>query len=168
MSAGFGGGRVELAVLESAGSKAESESRPAAVLISGLPGSGKTRLLAELRSRQRASHQLSIMGFEAGTHVPLAAAAEVLRELGKVSAAGELLSEFLFGPSATDDRSLEPLRLFEAARRALLGLEEPILLIVDDLQWVDELSIALCSYLIRSAEAEQKELAFIAASRPAG
>src|SRR3979411_1022371 len=107
------------------------------------------------------------MGYESGTQVPLAAGADVLRELGKVSAAGELLSEFLFGPSATDDRSLEPLRLFEAARRALLGLEGPILLIADDLQWVDELSMAFCSYLIRSAEAEQKALAFIAASRPA-
>jgi DNA-binding CsgD family transcriptional regulator len=168
MSAGFVGRRVELAVLESACSNAKAESRPAAALITGLPGSGKTRLLAELRSRQRATHQLSIMGFESGTQVPLAAAADVLRELGKVSGAGEMLSEFLFGLSPTDDRSLEPLRLFEAARRALLGLDGPILLIVDDLQWVDELSIALCTYLIRSAEAEQKELAFIAAGRPAG
>jgi DNA-binding CsgD family transcriptional regulator len=135
--------------------------------MTGLPGSGKSRLVAELRSRQRGIRQLSLTGYESGTQVPMAAAADLLRELGKVSGAGEMLNEFLFAPRPTDERSLEPLRLFEAARRALLGLEGPVLLIVDDLQWVDDLSIALCSYLIRSAEAEQKGLAFIAATRPA-
>jgi DNA-binding CsgD family transcriptional regulator len=167
MSADFVGRRVELAVLESVCSNAKAESRPAAAVVLGLPGSGKTRLLAELRSRQLAALQLNITGYESGTQVPLAAAAEMLRELGKVSGAGEMLNEFLFGLSPTNERSLEPLRLFEAARRALLGHEGPILLIVDDFQWADQLSLALCSYLIRSAEAEQKELALIAASRPA-
>jgi DNA-binding CsgD family transcriptional regulator len=167
MSAGFVGRQVELAELESVCSHAKAESGPAAALIWGPPGSGKTRLLAELRSRQSASLQLNIAGYESGTQVPLAAAAGMLRELGKVSSAGKMLDELLFGPAPASERSLEPLRLFEAARRALLGGEGPILLIVDDFQWVDELSLALCSYLIRSAEAEQKELAFIAASRRA-
>ncbi|MDQ6721152.1 MAG: LuxR C-terminal-related transcriptional regulator [Candidatus Dormibacteraeota bacterium] len=167
MSASFVGRRVELAVLESVCSNAESGSRPAAALIFGLPGSGKTRLLAELRSRQRAT-QLSLAGYEAGTRVPLAAAGDLLRALGNDSGAGGLLSELLSATGLAVDRSLEPLRLFEAARRALLGVEGPILLIVDDLQWVDELSLALCSYLVRSAETEQKGLALIAASRPAG
>jgi DNA-binding CsgD family transcriptional regulator len=168
MSAGFVGRRVELAVLESVCSSAKAEGRPTAALVSGLPGSGKTRLLAELRTRQRATPQLIITGYESGARVPLAAAADMLRELGKVSGAGEILHEFLFGRSPTDDRSLEPLRLFEAARRALLGHQGPILLVVDDFHWADELSLALCSYLIRSAEAEQKELALVAAARPAG
>ena len=168
ISTTFVGRRVEVALLEAVCSKAKAESRPAAAVVSGLPGSGKTRLLAELRSRQHATPQLIVTGYESGARVPLAAAADLLRELGKVSGAGEVLNEFLFARSPTDDRSLEPLRLFEAARRALLGHHGPILLVVDDLQWVDELSLALCSYLIRSAEAEEKELALVAASRPAG
>src|SRR5438552_17301332 len=166
MSAGFVGRRVELALLDSVCSKANADNRPAAALISGHPGSGKSRLLAELRSRRRATHVLGVVGYESAFQVPLGAAANLLRGLGKVSDAGEMLREFLFGPHPVDDRSLEPLRLFEAARRALLGLEGSILLVADDLQWVDDLSLALCSYLIRSAAEEEIPFAVIAATRP--
>ncbi|OLB83277.1 MAG: hypothetical protein AUI15_36315 [Actinobacteria bacterium 13_2_20CM_2_66_6] len=109
---------------------------------------------------------LGVVGYESAFQVPLGAAANLLRGLGNVSDAGEMLREFLFGPHPVDDRSLEPLRLFEAARRALLGLEGSILLIADDLQWVDDLSLALCSYLIRSAAEEEIPFAVIAATRP--
>src|SRR3989440_61222 len=166
MSAGFVGRRVELALLDSVCSKANADSRPAAALISGVPGSGKSRLLAELPSRRRATHVLGVVGYESAFQVPLGAAANLLRGLGKVSDAGETLREFLFSPNPVDDRSLEPLRLFEAARRALLGLEGSILLVADDLQWVDDLSLALCSYLVRSAAEEEIPFAVIAATRP--
>src|SRR5467141_4092228 len=166
MRSGFVGRRVELALLDSVCSKANADNRPAAALISGVPGSGKSRLLAELRSRRRATHVLTVVGYESAFQVPLGAAANLLRELGKVSDAGETLREFLFGPNPVDDRSLEPLRLFEAARRALLGLEGSILLVADDLQWVDDLSLALCSYLIRSAAEEEIPFAVVAATRP--
>jgi DNA-binding CsgD family transcriptional regulator len=167
MSASFVGRQVELALLEAMCSKANTDHRPGAALITGLPGSGKTRLLAEMRGRHTATHHLSMTGYESGTQVPMAAAADLVRGLGKTSTAGEILQEFLFAPGPSEERSLEPLRLFEAARRALLALDGAVLLIVDDLQWVDDLSLALCSYLIRSAEAEQKGLAIIAAGRPA-
>src|SRR5438552_732135 len=167
MGANFVGRQVELALLEAACAKAITDDRPAAALITGLPGSGKTRLLTEVRNRERSTHQLNITGYESATQVPMAAAADLLRGLGKVSGAGEMLQEFLFAPEPTVDRSLEPLRLMEAARRALLGLDGSVLLIVDDVQWVDDLSLGLCSYLIRSAEAEQKGFAVIAAGRPA-
>ncbi|TMF32019.1 MAG: ATP-binding protein, partial [Chloroflexi bacterium] len=166
MSSGFVGRRVELALLDSVCSKANADNRPAAALISGVPGSGKSRLLAELRSRRRATHVLGVVGYESAFQVPLGAAANLLRGLGKVSDAGETLREFLFSPNPADDRSLEPLRLFEAARRALLGLEGSVLLVADDLQWVDDLSLALCSYLVRSAAEEEIPFAVIAATRP--
>src|SRR2546428_1456726 len=167
MSSGFVGRRVELALLDSVCSKANADNKPAAALISGVPGSGKSRLLAELRSRRRATHVLSVVGYESAFQVPLGAAANLLRGLGKVSDAGEMLREFLFSPNPVDDRSLEPLRLFEAARRALLGLAGSILLVADDLQWVDDLSLALCSYLVRSAAEEEIPFAVIAATLPA-
>src|SRR5262249_41171118 len=40
------------------------------------------------------------------------------------------------------------------------------LVLVDDLQWVDELSLALCHYLMRAAGANAQPLALIAAGRP--
>ena len=167
MSATFVGRGAELAVLESVCSSAKADTRPAAAVITGLPGSGKTSLLAEVSSRQRAT-QLRLAGYEAGTRVPLAAAGDMLRALGTVPGAGGLLGELLSATGMVEDRSLEPLRLFEAARGALLGLDGPILLVLDDLHWVDELSLALCSYLVRSAETEQISLAVICASRPTG
>src|SRR5437016_799225 len=93
MSAAFVGRRVELALLDSVCSRANADNRPAAALISGVPGSGKSRLLAELRSRRRATHVLGVVGYESAFQVPLGAAANLLRELGKVSHAGEMLSE---------------------------------------------------------------------------
>jgi DNA-binding CsgD family transcriptional regulator/tetratricopeptide (TPR) repeat protein len=41
-----------------------------------------------------------------------------------------------------------------------------VLLLVDDLQWVDELSLALCHYLVRAAESADHCLTLIAAARP--
>jgi len=166
MSASFVGRRIELALLESVCLNAKAEGMPGAALITGPPGSGKTRLLSEFGNRQRTFRQLRVAGYEAGTQVPLAAAADLLRELGKVSGAGAMLNELLFEPQSMKNRSLEPLQVFEAARRALLGLPDLVLFVIDDLQWIDEQSVALCSYLVRSAETEQKELAVIAAGRP--
>ena len=54
--------------------------------------------------------------------------------------------------------------MFEAAHRALRELE-PALLVVDDLQWLDELSLALCRYLIRAAYDSEQRIAVFAASR---
>jgi DNA-binding CsgD family transcriptional regulator len=124
-------------------------------------------LLDELRSRHPAGRRLSVIGYQTGSQVPLAAAGDLLRTLVKVPGAGPKLEEALFGATAADDRPLEPLRVFEAAHRALLGLEGTVLILVDDLQWVDELSLVLCSYLVRSADAEGQEVAVIVASRPA-
>src|SRR5256886_13543135 len=106
MSSGFVGRRVELALLDSVCSKANADNRPAAALISGVPGSGKSRLLAELRSRRRATQVLGVEGYESAFQVPLGAAAELLRGLVKVSETGAMVREFLFRPPPVDDRSL--------------------------------------------------------------
>ena len=166
MGTSFVGRRVELALLENVCSNAKADEMPAAAVVSGPPGSGKSRLLTELGVRHPSIRQLRVAGFEAGTHVPLAAAADLLRELGKLAGAGAMLTELLFEPKVLKESALEPLRIFEAARQALLGIDELVLLAIDDVQWIDELSVALCSYIVRSAAIEQKALAVIAASRP--
>lgn len=168
MASDFVGREAELSVLEAVCSRANAEGRPGTALLTGPPGVGKTRLLLELSRRQRLAIKLSIGGYQSGTQVPLAAAADLLRTLAKVPDAGVSLDTVLFRANHIDDRPLEPVGVFEAAHRAMVRLQGPILILLDDLQWVDELSIALCSYLIRAAEAEGKGLALIAASRSGG
>lgn len=136
---------------------------PSAAVIVGEPGSGKTRLLAEAESRLGDFTHLRVVGYEPERHVPLAAAAGLLRTLGEVPESGDRVRALAFEPE--DASALDPVRLFEAAHRALASLE-PTLLLIDDLQWVDDLSLALCHYLCRAAEGTGKQLVLIAASRP--
>lgn len=144
---------------------ARSSTGPVAALVVGQPGSGKSRLLAEARSRAELPYPFSVVGYEAERHVPLAAAAGVLRTLAEVPEHGPHLEALLFRP--LEATGLEPVRVFEAALRAFRALE-PALLIVDDLQWVDELSLALCHYLVRAAQDSGDRVAMFAATRPGG
>lgn len=146
-------------------------ARPTAVLLVGEAGSGKSRLLAEARRLVQQSTVLPVTGFEAEREVPLAAAGALLRALARIPDSGEAL-EGLLDARARGRRgshhardALEPLWIFEAAHRALDGLENAVL-IIDDLQWVDELSRALCHYLVRGAVEGQQPLVVLAASRP--
>ena len=66
-----------------------------------------------------------------------------------------------------DDRSatLEPIRLFQLVNLAMRK-RGPAVLTIDDLQWVDELSLALCHYLVRAAASAGQSLLTVAAARP--
>lgn len=57
------------------------------------------------------------------------------------------------------------MHILEAANRALEAAG-PAVILADDLQWVDGLSLALCHYLVRAAETSGAPLALIAAGRP--
>src|SRR5262249_35392400 len=78
---------------------------------------------------------------------------------------GGRLDALVFGVGSADAAPLEPIRIFEAAHRSLSAVG-PVLVLVDDLQWVDRVSLALCHYLVRAAEASRQSLALIAAARP--
>ena len=144
---------------------ARSTEGPAAALVVGEPGTGKSRLLAEARGRARLPHSFTVVGYEAERHVPLAAAAGLLRTLAEVPDHGPHVETLIFRPP--DASGLEPVRVFEAALRAFRALG-PALLVLDDLHWVDELSLALCHYLVRAAQDSGDRLALFAASRPGG
>src|SRR5438309_11565181 len=96
----FVGRQVELGLLDSVCSKAKADEMPAAAVVSGPPGWGKSRLLSELGRRNPSVRQLRVGGFEAGMHVPLAAAGDMLCDLGAVVGAGERFEELLFEPRA--------------------------------------------------------------------
>jgi DNA-binding CsgD family transcriptional regulator len=142
---------------------AQGGDGPSAALIVGDPGSGKTRLLAEAADRLGMPNQLRVVGYEPEHQVPLAAAANLLRTLGEVPQLGARLNALVF--ESDDASALEPVRVFETAHRAL-ARTAPALLLLDDVQWVDELSLALCHYLMRAAAATEQGLALIAAARP--
>jgi DNA-binding NarL/FixJ family response regulator len=133
---------------------ARAANRPVAALLVGEAGMGKTRLLREVAPAAGARHCLRLTGFEPEQQVPLAAAADLLRALR-------------LGPVAAGrtGEPIEPLQLFEAAHLALAG-RGPALLVLDDLQWADEMSVALCHYLVRAAVAEMQDVVLVCAARP--
>jgi DNA-binding CsgD family transcriptional regulator len=156
-------GRVdELAALEGVAAAAAAGDVAAAVVI-GDPGSGKSRLLAEVAVPE-AARSFRVVGYEPERDVPLAASADLLRALGDATPAGRRLRALAFD-GGEERAALEPMRVFEAAHRAL-DLVGPALLLVDDVQWVDDLSLALCHYLVRAAVTADQPLAVIAATRP--
>jgi DNA-binding NarL/FixJ family response regulator len=143
----------------------EPHGGPGVALIVGEPGSGKSRLLAEARQRAAVDACFSIAGFEPERQVPLAAASSLLRDLARLlPARGELTS--LFSTSSVQTGALEPIRIFEATHLALTSLQ-PVLLSLDDLQWADEVSLALCHYLVRAAAYADDNMTLMAASRSA-
>jgi DNA-binding CsgD family transcriptional regulator len=159
---GFVGRARELDVLSGL---VEPHGGPGVAVIFGEPGSGKTRLLAEAQRQMRIDACFSMAGFEPERQVPLAAASSLLRELAYVvPVGGELAS--LFSTSSAEGGALEPIRVFEAAHLALTSLQ-PVLLSLDDLQWADELSLALCHYLVRAAAYADDNMMLMAASRSA-
>jgi DNA-binding NarL/FixJ family response regulator len=141
--------------------KAFDEGVPAAAVIVGDPGSGKSRLLAEVAGLVGADVRVVIAGYELEHGVELAAARELLRRLGEVP--GETVEALAFGPPTGGART-EPIRLFEAAHKATGALGR-MLIVVDDLQWVDDMSVALLHYLLRAANISRQPVALIVASR---
>lgn len=159
---GFVGRARELDVLSGL---AEPHGGPGVALIFGEPGSGKTRLLAEARGRVPVHASFAMTGFEPERQVPLATASTFLRELAHRMPIGEELGA-LFSSSPAQTGQLEPIRIFEAAHLALAALQ-PVLISLDDIQWADELSLALCHYLVRAAAYADDNMTLMAASRPA-
>src|SRR5262245_9733888 len=160
----FVGRAEELARLEAAG-RAAIAGGVAAVLVVGEPGAGKSRLLAEAAKRIPLRRQFQVVGYEPERQVPLAAAAGLLRGLAGLGGAGRRLSELVFGGAGGTVAAVEPVRILEAAHRAVAAAG-PAVVFADDLQWVDGLSLALAHYTVRAAETSGAPLALIAAGRP--
>src|SRR5215813_1559242 len=160
----FVGRAEELERLEAAGHAAIAGDVEAVVVV-GEPGAGKSRLLAEAAKRIPVGRQFQVAGYEPERQVPFAAAADLLRALAGLGGAGRRLGELVFDAPRGKVSALEPVRILEAAHRALTAAG-PAVVLADDLQWVDGLSLALCHYLVRAGETSGAPLALIAAGRP--
>ena len=142
--------------------------QPQAVLLVGEAGIGKTRLASEFVAWAWAQRAEVLRGhaFELGGRLPYQPLVEALRERLEAENAPEDLLEDLWLaelsrllpelrlrypdlPAPTQDELLGKLRLFEAVSRLLDALVQraPVVLLLDDLQWIDGASLDLLRYL---------------------
>ncbi|MCA1842388.1 MAG: AAA family ATPase, partial [Actinobacteria bacterium] len=170
----FVGRDAELERLEQLWKEAAAGGRRA-VLFAGEPGVGKTRLAAELAARVHEQGRLVLAGrcdedlgvpyqpfVEALRHFVDHAPEELRRErLGRY--AGELprlvpeLAEHLpdLPPPLKSDPETERYRLFDAVAGWLsaVSADEPLLLVLDDLQWAAKPTLLLLRHVLHVPEA---------------
>ncbi len=159
----------EWTALKNAWHSVETSGASRVVLIEGDPGIGKTRLADDfMRSvTTRGGIVLRGRGYDAKSGVPLGAAIEVLRSaLDAPGLAGvdpewladvsrvlpELRRRFPGLPDKSGQTSIaDGWRLFEAIAQVLLAIvdENPIAVLIDDLQWCDADSCGLFHFLVR-------------------
>ncbi|HET7471520.1 MAG TPA: AAA family ATPase [Candidatus Limnocylindrales bacterium] len=163
MTSPFVGRVAELAEVDRVVRRAARDHSPGAVLIVGEPGTGKSRLLREIAGEGGGMPPISLVGFEPTETIPLAAVGELVRRLAAVPVHGPRLEALVFG--ATRSRGQGALAVFEAASRALAAFG-PLVLVIDDLQWIDPQSLALIHYLLDASESRTRPFVVIAGSRP--
>jgi ATP/maltotriose-dependent transcriptional regulator MalT len=160
-------GRVdEVAQLRTALQRALSGS-PAAVVVAGEAGVGKTRLIGELRREALELNVLTLAGgcLDIGDGVvPLAPMVEALRPLAALLDPAELqrvlggarteLARLLPELAVADQpaAALPPGRLFELLLGSLrrLAEERAVLLVIEDLHWADRSTRDMVRFLIRN------------------
>jgi len=146
-------------------------------LVGGEPGVGKTRLAAELAARVHGDGGVVLVGrCDEALGVPYQPFVEALRHFvdhmppaqlrGRLGRYGGELIRLVpeladavpdLAPPLTSDPDTERYRLFEAVA-AWLGstsLEEPVLLVLDDLQWAAKPTLLLLRHVARSSELER-------------
>jgi DNA-binding SARP family transcriptional activator/tetratricopeptide (TPR) repeat protein len=158
----FVGRTDELAQLASAWS-ASGLGRPALVLVNGDSGVGKSRLVEEFAlGLGRRETSIATRCYPAEGALAFAPVTDLLRHPAFALPLSELdgvwrdeVRRLL--PELSDDRSAAPgpltegwqrTRLFEALARAVLAVQ-PLLVVVDDLQWCDRDSIEWLHFLLR-------------------
>jgi len=171
------GRQAEVAVIADTVSRALSGAGPHALVLTGEPGIGKTRLLEELGHKVKAGSGVSLRGraFEPEMTRPYGAWVDALRghtpapsALDRFPDLAMLLPE-LGGaqtPTPVSHPTSDRNRLFEAVLGFFSHLSDqaPLAIVLDDVHWLDEGSAALLHYLARRLRGRRVLLA--CAARP--
>jgi DNA-binding SARP family transcriptional activator/tetratricopeptide (TPR) repeat protein len=143
--------------------------RPGLVIVRGGAGVGKTRLVEEVAQHAQLHGAVvaATQCFGAGGRLALTPVADWLRHPAVQAAAGTLdpawraeverlvPSQKTRGERGAGSRAMvdawQRHRFFEGIARGLLGVERPLLLILDNLQWCDQESLAFLTFLVALA-----------------
>jgi DNA-binding CsgD family transcriptional regulator len=131
-----------------------------ALVLRGEAGIGKSRLLSETArmARDRGLTVLTATGVQSESHLPFAGLHQLLRPVrGRVSGLRESQRATLdaaFG--LTDDAAPEPFRIAMAALDLVseVATEAPLLLVVEDAQWLDHATGDVLAFVARRIESD--------------
>lgn len=159
------GREIEWAAMQVWRSQCLEQNQSDLLWLLGEPGIGKTRLLEELAKTMQTSggYVLWGRGFEAEMLRPYGAWVDIFQAIGATKFLDELKSLVLNVESAA---TLNRGRLFDLAAQFISQLAEtaPVLIVLDDIQWLDETSIAFLHYAVRLLS-QQKPVWFACAAR---
>jgi DNA-binding SARP family transcriptional activator/predicted ATPase len=155
--ASMAGRRPERVRIEEVLSDTTTSRREHVLLVTGEPGLGKSRLLDDLRdrARERGGTVLEGRAFEAEAGRPFGPWIDALRQLpptGVISALGADLGALLPELARDDGAPRSRDRLFEAVVELLdehAREAPPVVLTLDDVQWLDAASAELLHYVAR-------------------
>jgi DNA-binding SARP family transcriptional activator len=170
----------ELALILNAWSSCRTERRAACAVVLGEAGLGKTRLAEEALSRARleGAAVATVRGVEADATEPWSGVSGLARggllEAGGIPAAPpEALAAFVAGIPEWAERfaavrGVEPLPIGRAFREMLraAGGEQPILLVLDDAQWLDRDSLLAVGAALRDLAASPLYVVITATPSP--
>ena len=146
--------------------------RAPVLLLLGEPGIGKTRLLDHLAERAQAQGLRLIRArcFEAEAVRPYGFWLDALRGLPTEGAGEQVLAAvapLLGGRLSGDVGAVSREQLFDAAAALLdaLAARQPLVVVVDDLQWIDDASAALLHFVARRLADPVRPVLFAAAAR---
>src|SRR5437868_4378949 len=165
------------------------QGRPQVVLLVGEAGIGKTRLATEFVAwvKAQGAEVLSGQAFEMGGRLPYQPLVEALRpRLEAENAPEDLLDDLWLAElsrllpelrvrypdllAPTQDELTARLRLFEAVARLMdaLARSAPLVLLLEDLHWVDGASLDLLRYLAHSWKEHGRRVLLLSTMRSEG